>query len=106
MLQVGDVLIGLLELPGWLGKMLVALVLIGLPIALIVAWIYDWTPRGIVVTGDESAASDDAFTFSEPEPIDVGELQLVAPEIGELIGRDDECSTLRTCLQAAKEGTG
>ena len=106
LLQAGDVLIGLLELPGWLGKMLVALVLIGLPIALILAWIYDWTPSGIVTTADESAAPDGAFTFSEPQPIDVGELQLVAPEIGELIGRYDECNTLRTCLETAKNGTG
>ncbi|MGB5256209.1 MAG: hypothetical protein WBN44_03070 [Woeseiaceae bacterium] len=41
LLQIGDVLIGLLELPGWLGKVLVALVAPGLPIALILAWIYD-----------------------------------------------------------------
>ena len=33
LLQVGDVLIGLLELPGWLGKVLVAVVAVGLPIA-------------------------------------------------------------------------
>lgn len=56
-LQVGDVLIGLLQLPGWLGKVLVALVAIGLPVALILAWIYDGTPKGIVVTDDEPAAA-------------------------------------------------
>ena len=50
LLQVGDVLIGLLELPGWVGKILVALVAVGLPVALILAWIYDWTPKGIVAT--------------------------------------------------------
>ena len=37
-LQIGGALIGL---PGWLGKALVALVVIGLPVALILAWIYD-----------------------------------------------------------------
>jgi hypothetical protein len=41
LLQIGDVLIGLLELPGWLGKVLVALVAPGLPIALILVWSYD-----------------------------------------------------------------
>ncbi|MGI9232058.1 MAG: hypothetical protein ACR2RD_00370, partial [Woeseiaceae bacterium] len=50
LLQVGDVLIGLLELPSWVGKILVALVAVGLPVALILAWIYDWTPKGIVAT--------------------------------------------------------
>lgn len=106
LLQIGDVLIGLLELPGWLGKVLVALVAIGLPIALILAWIYDWTPKGIIVTGDEAAAPARTFTFSEPEPIDVGEMQLVSPELGELIGRHAECNTLRECLQSAKDGIG
>ena len=53
LLQIGDVLIGLLELPGWVGKILVALAAIGLPVALTLAWIYDWTPKGIVATSAE-----------------------------------------------------
>ena len=106
LLQVGDVLIGLLELPGWTGKILVALVAFGLPIAVILSWVYDWTPKGIVVTGDEFASAAGSFIFSDPEPVEVGELQLVSPELGELIGRHDECETLRECLQAAKGGAG
>ncbi len=55
LLQVGDVLIGLLELPGATGKILVALVAVGLPVAIFLSWVYGWTPKdgtgGIVLIG-------------------------------------------------------
>lgn len=64
-LQIGDVLIGLLELPGWLGKILVAVVAIGLPVALLLASIYDWTPKGVVVTGEVRRGSDQRISGIE-----------------------------------------
>lgn len=63
-------------------------------------------PKGVVITDNEPASAAGSFTFCDPGPIDVGELQLVAPELGELIGRHDECNTLRRCLQTAKDGSG
>jgi tetratricopeptide (TPR) repeat protein len=104
-LQVGDVLIGLLELPGWTGRILVALVAIGLPIALILSWIYDWTPKGIVLTSDEATPTP-VFAHSDPQPVDVSELRLVRPDLGELIGRHRECDRLRDSLELAMNGKG
>ena len=106
LLQIGDTVFGLLELPGWVGKVLVGLLVIGLPIALILSWMYDWTPKGVVVTGDQEAPATQAFEFSEPEPIDVSELELTRPQLGKLIGRRDECETIRQCLADAQTGTG
>jgi len=105
LLQVGDVLIGLLELPGWTGKILVAVTLLGLPVALILAWVYDCTPKGIIATGAQPSSGSE-FRFGEPELIDLSELELPRPELGELIGRHAECDTLREYLEAARNGTG
>ena len=82
-LQVGDVLIGLLELPGWTGKILVAVAAGGLPVALVLAWIYDWTPKGIIATKGASAAPE-PFRFGEPEPVALDGLDLNFQELGPL----------------------
>lgn len=109
LLQVGDVLIGLLELPAWTGKVLVAGVAAGFLLALLLSWVYDWTPKGIVLTKDTSTDADTlpkAFEFSEPKPVDFDALKLAPPDPGELIGRHAECDTLRQCLRSAKDGVG
>ena len=103
LLQVGDVLIGLLELPGWIGKILVAAVILGLPVALILAWIYDWTPKGIVATGP---AVKKHFEFGELGPIDVGQLDLGRPQLTPLIGRQSECALIAKRLDEAADGKG
>jgi TolB-like protein/Flp pilus assembly protein TadD len=48
MLQVTDVLISLLELPDWSGKLVFLLLAIGFPVALILAWAFELTPEGVV----------------------------------------------------------
>jgi hypothetical protein len=55
LLQVGDTLFGLLELPGLAGKALVAALVLGLPVALVLAWVFDITPEGIMKTGAGAA---------------------------------------------------
>jgi len=47
MLQVGDIVFNFLEVPGWAGKLLIALLALGLPIALILAWAFELTPEGV-----------------------------------------------------------
>src|SRR2546430_13237949 len=43
------------ELPNWSLRLVVALLLIGFPIALILAWAYDVTPQGVRATPTTSA---------------------------------------------------
>lgn len=47
MLQAADVGMSALGLPDWTGKLVMFLLALGFPIALIFAWIYEFTPDGI-----------------------------------------------------------
>jgi len=106
LLQVGDVLIGLLELPGWIGKAMVAIALAGLPVAMVLAWIYDWTPKGIVATRKDPVSERRTFAYADPSRIDVGALNLARPRLSELVGRRAERTSLAECLASAREGVG
>ena len=47
MLQVAEIMFEFLELPSWAGRLLIAFLLIGLPIALLLAWAFELTPEGL-----------------------------------------------------------
>jgi TolB-like protein/Flp pilus assembly protein TadD len=49
-IQIGSATFPALELPNWALRLVIVLLLIGFPIALILAWAYDVTPQGIRVT--------------------------------------------------------
>ncbi len=52
LMQIGDVMFPALLLPTWSTTMLVAFLLLGTPVALILAWAYEVTPDGVVRTED------------------------------------------------------
>lgn len=45
--QVADVLTSLLQLPAWTGRLIFLLLVIGFPIALLLAWAFELTPEGL-----------------------------------------------------------
>jgi len=47
MLQIFDILGEILELPAWGGRMILAVLVVGFPLALIFAWVFEMTPEGI-----------------------------------------------------------
>lgn len=47
LLQLGDVVFDFLEVPIWAGKLLLALLVLGLPVAVFLAWAFELTPHGI-----------------------------------------------------------
>ncbi|MBT8136298.1 MAG: tetratricopeptide repeat protein [Gammaproteobacteria bacterium] len=51
-MQVAEVLIGLGNLPQWLGAATLAVLAIGFPIALLFSWFYEITPEGIALEKD------------------------------------------------------
>jgi TolB-like protein len=55
-MQVAEVIIGLANLPEWIGPTILGLLAIGFPIALIVSWFYELTPEGISLEKDVVAA--------------------------------------------------
>ncbi len=59
-LQVTEVLSGLLDLPDWVGPLVRATLAIGLPIALALAWFFEITDAGITRDPGEDGADKDA----------------------------------------------
>ena len=55
-MQVAEVIIGLANLPEWIGPTILGLLAVGFPIALIVSWFYELTPEGISLEKDVAAA--------------------------------------------------
>lgn len=55
-LQIADVLIGFLDLPGWSGKLLVITLAVGFPLALVFAWAFELTPEGLKTEAEAQAS--------------------------------------------------
>jgi len=49
-LEVADIVIPALGWPDWTIRWVIALALLGFPVTLILAWVYDLTPRGVIRT--------------------------------------------------------
>src|SRR5210317_2313898 len=66
LMQIGEVTFEALGLPEWALSLLIVIVLLGFPIALVLAWAYELTPEGI--------RKDTAGIDSDPDPVsaDVG----------------------------------
>jgi len=58
-LQVVDVLMSFLPLPDWTGRLVIVLLLVGFPIALVLAWAFELTPQGV---RRESKSAADTMT--------------------------------------------
>ncbi|MDB6146446.1 MAG: hypothetical protein JWO45_110 [Spartobacteria bacterium] len=56
-IQIGSAVFPAWELPNWSLRLVIVLLLIGFPIALILAWAFDVTPKGIEVTPELPTAS-------------------------------------------------
>ena len=46
-LQVAELLFGVLDLPGWTSKFVLGLLLLAFPLVLIFSWVYELTPEGL-----------------------------------------------------------
>jgi tetratricopeptide (TPR) repeat protein len=49
-----------LNLPGWIPKLIILIVVIGFPIAAVLSWIFDLTPEGIKKTEKDTPVSEEA----------------------------------------------
>jgi TolB-like protein/Flp pilus assembly protein TadD len=47
LLQVADILFGLLDVPGWGLRLVLGLLVLGLPLVVIFSWVFEMTPEGI-----------------------------------------------------------
>ena len=74
LVQIADATLDPLRLPEWAGTMVVWLIALGFPIAVILAWVFDVTPRGIEVTRD---IPDDDMTEVGPDSLSIAVLAFV-----------------------------
>jgi Tol biopolymer transport system component len=56
LLQVANTVLPALELPDWIIPALIYTAALGFPLALILAWLYEWTPEGLKATAEADAA--------------------------------------------------
>lgn len=99
-LQAADIIFPMLLLPAWLSRAVLALVLLGFPIALVLAWAFQMTPEGLErveegtadAAGRERAGAPAATPAREgawlslPSALTVGALVLVGVGLGWFIG--------------------
>lgn len=66
-LQVGDVTFEALALPPWSQTLLIVIMLLGFPIAVVLAWAYEITPQGVVrdVGGRVSGARSNSTAYAK-----------------------------------------
>src|SRR5205823_1906358 len=57
LVQVATQVFPFLEIPNWVVRLVIALVVIGFPIALVIAWAFEATPEGIKRTEDVDLAA-------------------------------------------------
>jgi hypothetical protein len=67
-LQAADLVFPRLGLPGWTVTLVVALAVLGLPVALTLAWALEATPAGLRVTAPASRAELEAI-LSQPRSV-------------------------------------
>ena len=66
LLQIADIVLEAFDPPAWAFKALLVTLVAGFPVAVIFAWIFDYTPKGIVRTSDQDQALADAKVEEEP----------------------------------------
>ena len=78
-MQVAEVLIGLVHLPEWIGPTILALLAIGFPIALFFSWFYEITPEGISLEKD--VAAGESITHATGRRMDFIVISLLAAAV-------------------------
>ena len=58
LMQVATQVFPFLEIPNWAIRLVIMLLIIGFPVALILAWAFDLTPEGIKLTESASRGSE------------------------------------------------
>jgi TolB-like protein/Tfp pilus assembly protein PilF len=101
LLQVGDLLFGVLGVPPWATRLLLGLLLLGFPLALIFSWVYELTPEGLKRERDVTPGA--SVTAQTARKLDLIVIVLVLAAIG-LVATDRFMS--RRTDAATTAGTG
>lgn len=72
LIQIADTVLPAFDIPNWVFRVFIIVLAAGFPVAVIIAWVFDITPGGLVKTGEQDSGSDDPAAkveAKEPEPI-------------------------------------
>ena len=76
LIQIATQVFPFLEIPNWVVRLVIALVAIGFPIALIIAWAFELTPQGIKRAEDIEPFDSRSGKFFPPEAVQKSHLDL------------------------------
>ena len=65
-MEATDILISALSLPEWVLQAAIAVLAVGLPVTLVLSWIYDLTPEGVVHDQAPEASGSDSQSIPGP----------------------------------------
>ncbi|HEX9772280.1 MAG TPA: tetratricopeptide repeat protein [Steroidobacteraceae bacterium] len=82
-MQVAQLLFGVLELPEWSARFVLGLVVLGFPIALILSWVYELTPEGLKRAHE--VAHEESITAATGRKMNILVAVLLAVAIGLLL---------------------
>ncbi len=82
-LQLTDVLVPLLTLPEWAGRLIFLLLLVGFPLALFFAWAFELTPEGLKKGKDVDRS--DSITHLTGRKLDFGIIGVLVVAVGFLL---------------------
>jgi adenylate cyclase len=90
--QVADIVLETYDAPRWIMQLLLTGSVLGFPVAVIVAWLYEWTSGGLVRdSADTGRTEDDGDTQSTSSPFDPDPCSIaVLPFVDMSAGRDIE----------------
>lgn len=71
LLELIDALFPALLLPDWTGTLVAVLLILGFPVAIVLAWAYDITPEGVRRTPAEPGATGTSSSSEGPEQVDM-----------------------------------
>ena len=52
LIQIATQVFPFFDIPQWAVRLIIVVLLLGFPVAMVVAWIFEWTPEGLVRTDD------------------------------------------------------
>jgi serine/threonine-protein kinase len=111
LLQIADVLFSVMELPGWSLRFVLALLMLGFPMALIFAWVFEMTPEGLKLEKD--IQRDSSITPQTGRKIDrlitIGAVLVAVALIADrlwLTPGDAESQTAQVASDAGTDATG
>lgn len=67
-IQIGDAVFEPLDLPNWALTLLILMVVLGFPLALILAWAYEMSPQGMVSTSSQES-KENPYSKSRRKPL-------------------------------------